>query len=207
MPLALAGGSVVAIDSGGRRERVLAARNALVTEHLHLVPPIAALLKRRVPPSFELDDLIAAGNWGLLRAATRYRPKCHGNTPFGAFARPRIRGAILDSIRRKAWFEATMEEIPAGHTSVAHDPFAERTIADIDVSKTMAWGPYGKRRKRLAAAIGRLSVRERSVLGAYYAENVIAIDRAAAILGITEDQVESEHEAAIAKLRGWLKEA
>ncbi len=75
--------------------------------HLALIPPIARRIHKFTPTSFELDDLIGEGQLGLIRAATRYRPHAHGGCPFSAFARPRIRGAILDSIRRRHFIEHT----------------------------------------------------------------------------------------------------
>src|ERR1700685_3975768 len=86
---------VFSIDAGGHRERVLAARDKLVVENMALVPPIALRLKLTLRPAFEMADLIAEGNVGLIRAATRYRPQKYGGAPFSAFARPRIRGAML----------------------------------------------------------------------------------------------------------------
>ena len=97
---------VVEISFGDHRERVRAKRDALVAENLSLVPPIARRLAKTLPPSFEVDDLVQTGNIGLLRAATRFHPQT-GN-PFPAFARPIIRGAILDSVRRRHYSAATV---------------------------------------------------------------------------------------------------
>jgi RNA polymerase sigma factor (sigma-70 family) len=106
---------VVSIDSGGYRARFLAKRDALVEAHLHLVPPIAQRIHRGLPPSFDLDDLLATGYLALIHIATRYRPRVHGGTPFSAFARPRIRGEILNSFRRRRYDENTrppLDEAP-----------------------------------------------------------------------------------------------
>lgn len=67
-----------------------------VTAYLPLVERIARRLKGRVGPA-PLEDLVSFGTLGLLEAARRYDPKWE--TPFEAFARPRIRGAIIDGLR------------------------------------------------------------------------------------------------------------
>ena len=72
-------------------------RNALVEEHRRLAAVIAASFHRRFPGRFELDDLVQIGVLGLIDAAARYQP--WRGVPFRAYARHRIRGAILDALR------------------------------------------------------------------------------------------------------------
>ncbi|MEB3302817.1 MAG: sigma-70 family RNA polymerase sigma factor [Cyanobacteriota bacterium] len=78
--------------------RALSRRNALVEAHRHLVPPLALHYWRRCPEP--QDDLIQVGLLGLIRAAELFRPS--QQTPFEAFARPHIRGAILHYLRDDA---------------------------------------------------------------------------------------------------------
>ena len=73
-------------------------RNGLVEDHRHLVPPLAGHYWRRCQEP--KDDLIQVGLLGLIRAAELYRPS--QQTPFAAFARPHIRGAILHYLRDTA---------------------------------------------------------------------------------------------------------
>jgi RNA polymerase sigma factor (sigma-70 family) len=103
---------VVSIDAGDYREHFFAQRNALVEAHLHLVPPIAHRIALGLPPSFDIDDLLAAGYLALIHAATRYRPREHGGAPFSAFARPAIRGAMKNLFRRQHWEENTRPPLP-----------------------------------------------------------------------------------------------
>ncbi len=74
----------VSIARGSYRAKALFRRDALIQENLNLVPPIAWRVHLLLPPSFELDDLVSEGKLGLLHAATRYRPRQHGGTPFSA---------------------------------------------------------------------------------------------------------------------------
>jgi RNA polymerase sigma-B factor len=78
--------------------RTLQQRNQRVSQYCTLVNPIAVHYCRRCPEP--LDDLVQVGLMGLLRAAELYRPQT--TTPFDAFARPHIRGAILHYLRDSA---------------------------------------------------------------------------------------------------------
>lgn len=59
---------------------------------------IAKRMARRCPDHVSCDDLVSAGMVGLIEAADRY--DTNRAEPFGAFAEHRIRGAILDELRR-----------------------------------------------------------------------------------------------------------
>jgi RNA polymerase sigma factor for flagellar operon FliA len=77
------------------------AENQTVTENLPLVRYIAARIASTIPASVELDDLIQTGTLGLIDAVRRYDPS--KGIPFPAYARYRIRGAILDALRALDW--------------------------------------------------------------------------------------------------------
>jgi RNA polymerase sigma factor FliA len=69
----------------------------LVTQELSQVYYIAARIRERLPQHVEMDDLVSAGVIGLLEAARSFDPA--KNAQFKTFAKFRIRGAILDSLR------------------------------------------------------------------------------------------------------------
>lgn len=73
----------------------------LVREHAPLVKRIALHLLARLPDSVLLDDLIQSGMIGLLEAARSFDPT--QGASFATFAGIRIRGAIIDEIRRGDW--------------------------------------------------------------------------------------------------------
>jgi RNA polymerase sigma factor for flagellar operon FliA len=75
--------------------------NELVREHAVLVKRIAWHLKGRLPASVDLGDLIQVGMIGLLEAARNYTPT--RDVQFETFAGIRIRGAMLDELRRTDW--------------------------------------------------------------------------------------------------------
>ena len=72
-----------------------------ITQCAPLVKRIAYHLLARLPASVQVDDLIQAGMLGLLDAAQRYDPA--QGAAFATFAEPRIRGAMLDEIRKGDW--------------------------------------------------------------------------------------------------------
>lgn len=77
-------------------------RDRLVKDHLPLVRSIAGAVRSSpVGASIPLDDLVAYGANGLLDAAERFDPD--RGVPFEVFCRYRVRGAIVDGIRRHHW--------------------------------------------------------------------------------------------------------
>lgn len=73
----------------------------LVVRNAPLVKRIAHHLAGRLPASVQLDDLIQAGMVGLLEAARQY--DAGQGASFATYAGIRIRGAMLDEIRRLDW--------------------------------------------------------------------------------------------------------
>ena len=85
-----------------------AKRDELIIEHLHLVTAIAAHVRRSVSVHIELDDLVHAGTMGLFDAASKYREE--KEVAFSTYAKHRIRGAILDSLRQLDWASRDMRK-------------------------------------------------------------------------------------------------
>lgn len=80
----------------------------LINDYLHLVKKIAFHIASRLPPGIDIDDLTQVGLIGLLEAAKNYR-KGHGAS-FETFAGIRIRGAILDEVRRSDWSPRSIQQ-------------------------------------------------------------------------------------------------
>ena len=55
----------------------------------------------RYPSNVDVRDLISLGTLGLIDASERYDPSL--NTSFGAYATIRIKGAIVDGLRKQDW--------------------------------------------------------------------------------------------------------
>jgi len=76
-------------------------RNDLVMQELSQVYYIASRIRERLPQHVELEDLVNAGVLGLLEASRTFDHS--KNAQFKTFAKFRIRGAILDSLRDADW--------------------------------------------------------------------------------------------------------
>ncbi|OUS38787.1 RNA polymerase sigma factor FliA, partial ['Osedax' symbiont bacterium Rs2_46_30_T18] len=75
--------------------------NDLIEKYAPLVKRIAHHLLARLPSSILVDDLIQAGMIGLLEAARRYDSS--KGASFETYAGIRIRGSIIDEVRRGDW--------------------------------------------------------------------------------------------------------
>jgi len=78
-----------------------ASRNALWVHYQPLVRYISERLKAKLPECIDVCDLMGAGNIGLQDAIQKFDPRM--DTRFETYCVPRIRGAILDSIRALDW--------------------------------------------------------------------------------------------------------
>jgi RNA polymerase sigma factor for flagellar operon FliA len=79
----------------------LSRRDELISEHFHLVKATARRVQKSLGVHIELEDLVHAGTMGLFEAATKYQDD--KQVPFPVYAKHRIRGAILDSLRQLDW--------------------------------------------------------------------------------------------------------
>jgi len=73
----------------------------VLQRHLDLVRHAAHHLIARLPPQVQLEDLLQAGLIGLLEAWRKFDPA--QGVPFEAFAQTRVRGAMLDELRKLDW--------------------------------------------------------------------------------------------------------
>src|SRR5208282_5802694 len=73
----------------------------LVMQELSQVYYIAARIRERLPQHIEMEDLVNAGVIGLIEASRNFDSS--KSAQFTTFAKFRIRGAILDSLRESDW--------------------------------------------------------------------------------------------------------
>src|SRR4051794_5234126 len=90
-------------------ESALEQRDRLVMEHVPLVKILAQRLAHRLPSQVEVSELISTGLLGLIDAASRYKPST--GVPFDAFARRRVQGAMLDSLRDLDWAPRSLRRL------------------------------------------------------------------------------------------------
>jgi RNA polymerase sigma factor for flagellar operon FliA len=84
----------------------LARRDRVVLEHVPLVKAIAVRVHENLPVHVDLDDLVHAGILGLFDAASKFNPD--KQVVFSSYAKHRIKGAILDSLRQLDWASRDM---------------------------------------------------------------------------------------------------
>lgn len=133
--------SVVAAYKQGAEVSKLS-QDQLVDQHAGLVKRIAYHLISRLPACVQVEDLIQSGMIGLLEAARNYDPS--QGASFETYAGIRIRGSMLDEIRKGDWtprslhrkvreITAAMREIEAEQGRDARDTeVAERLNMDLD---------------------------------------------------------------------------
>ena len=74
-------------------------RDAFLTQHVGLVHHVARQMANRLSTQADLDELISAGSVGLVQAVDSFDRK--RGLSFSTYAVPRIRGAILDELRKQ----------------------------------------------------------------------------------------------------------
>jgi len=81
-------------------------RSNLVMRELPQVYYVAASIRKRLPKHVDMEDLVQSGVIGLLDACRNY--DIGKDAQFSTFAKHRIRGAILDSLRKLDWGSRTL---------------------------------------------------------------------------------------------------
>ncbi len=114
--------------------------NAAVLQHIGLVHKTALHIKARLPDHVELEELVQIGMVGLLEAAKSF--DASQGADLGTFASKRIRGAILDEVRKRSPLsradsshmkaeEQVVEQFLAKH---GRPPTASEIASELDTS-------------------------------------------------------------------------
>jgi len=116
----------------GRREA-----DGLVHQHAELVKRIAYHLAGKLPASVEVADLIQAGMIGLLEAAGHYT--AGKGASFETFAGIRIRGAMIDALRKLDWAPRSVHRKAREAASALREVELEtgREARDVEVAERM----------------------------------------------------------------------
>jgi RNA polymerase sigma factor (sigma-70 family) len=175
----------MAVDSGCFGCGRIQARNELIESNLHLVAPLARFLSRQIPSTFELADLVQAGIIGLIQAADSW--DC-SRIPFPLWAKARIRGAMLDSVRRRAWREQAHDELP-------------ETAAAAPSPEAIAM--FHERARQLRRALEHLPCRERRLVVLRHVEGA-SYRAAGAAVGLGKTRARQLVEQAMETLRARL---
>ena len=105
-------------------------RDHLVMEHLPLVKAIAIRLYESLPVHADLDDLIHAGMLGLIDGAEKFDERKH--ILFKSYAKHRIKGAMLDSLRQLDWASRDLRRRHKQLEAITHELAAHSSDAPND---------------------------------------------------------------------------
>jgi len=113
------------------------AEEALVRQHLPLVKATVGKIVAHSTCQVHHDDLFSAGLVGLLNAARNFDEK--SGVPFEAYARLRIRGAVLDELRRLDWVPRSIHDKNRKVQAVIQELEQARgeTVGDAEVAKAL----------------------------------------------------------------------
>src|ERR1700676_2660808 len=112
-------------------------RDQIVLDHLSLVKAIAIRVQESLPVHVDLDDLIHAGVMGLFDAVTKYDGT--KNVLFHSYAKHRIKGAILDSLRQLDWASRDLRRRHKQVEAITRDLSAqfERVPTEAEIAAKM----------------------------------------------------------------------
>jgi RNA polymerase sigma factor for flagellar operon FliA len=105
-------------------------RDRLILDHVPLLKHLVGRLSIDLPPTIDRDDLYGFGMIGLIQAADSWDP-CRG-LKFSTYAYPKIRGAILDELRR-------VDFLSRGQREKVRE--LERVVADHEARTGVAPAP------------------------------------------------------------------
>jgi RNA polymerase sigma factor for flagellar operon FliA len=169
--------------------------------------PLARTLSRRVravgTPVTDGDDLASAAFLGLIDAVDRFEP--NRGVPFEAYASLRIRGAMIDELRRTGDRARNVEAEDQPRT-VSLDGLLEEEWRDLLPTVDDGFDDAFERedlRGRVQGALEHLPPRQRELLARYYAES-LTLREAGQRMGISEARACQLHGRAIVNLRRAL---
>lgn len=116
-------------------------RDALIQEYLPLVKQVAGRLALGLPAHVEEEELTACGIIGLLEALERYNPSSEAS--FKTFATWRIRGAMLDELRRITWMPRSiyqrLRRLQETEQKLSHRLGREPSVQEL--AAELSWSP------------------------------------------------------------------
>ena len=109
-----------------------AAQDERIAGSLPFVQALARRLAASMPHSIDIADLVQDGMIGLIDAANRFDEK--RGIKFETFAERRVRGSMIDALRRGAWprgIRKIRRELEAAREHLRHELGAEPSLSDL----------------------------------------------------------------------------
>src|SRR5215467_10429468 len=133
-----------------RAQPVAASQNRRIVAGLPFVEALARRMAASMPNSIDIGDLVQDGVLGLIDAAHRF-DEARG-IKFETFAERRVRGAMIDALRRDAWprgVRRQRRELDAAREALRRELGHEPSVADLAAR-------IGSDEKRLSRTIVRI---------------------------------------------------
>ncbi len=191
-----------------RTSAAVARRDRLILAHLGLVRGVVRKLRARLPAAADVENLEAAGVLGLVEAARKFEPE--RGTRFDTYAYLRVRGAVLDELRRshplpQHVFERLARIRKAREALSSAERLAAlrlmrmaslecgkgalaRRLADPREEGPGRRAEEAEQRRLLAEALAALSERERRAVTLHYL-NGLRLREVGEALGLSESRV------------------
>src|SRR5438132_12657472 len=115
-----------------RAQPVAAGQNRRSVAGIPFVEALARRMAATMPNSIDIGDLVQDGVIGLIDAARRFDEG--RGIKFETFAERRVRGAMIDALRRDAWprgVRRARRELEAAREALRRELGAEPTLADL----------------------------------------------------------------------------
>jgi RNA polymerase sigma factor for flagellar operon FliA len=137
-----------------RAQPVAAGQNHLIVAGLPFVEALARRMASSMPNSIDIGDLVQDGVLGLIDAANRFDEG--RGIKFETFAERRVRGAMIDALRKDAWprgVRRQRRELDAAREALRRELGHEPSMADLAAR-------VGSDEKRLSRTIVRINTIE-----------------------------------------------
>jgi RNA polymerase sigma factor FliA len=137
-----------------RAQPVTASQNRRIVGSLPFVEALARRMAASMPNSIDIGDLVQDGVLGLIDAAHRFDED--RGIKFETFAERRVRGAMIDALRRDAWprgVRRQRRELDAAREALRRELGHEPSMADLAAR-------VGSDEKRLSRTIVRINTIE-----------------------------------------------
>jgi RNA polymerase sigma factor for flagellar operon FliA len=110
---------------------------SLAQDYLYLVKKIGLHLAARLPAHIQLDDLMQVGMIGLLQARDGYDPA--RGASFATYAGIRIKGAMLDEVRREDWVpRSTQQKMKRVSEAIKQvEARLARSVTDVEIAEEL----------------------------------------------------------------------
>ncbi len=179
-------------------------RGALIERYADLAIGIARCMRIPSASLADRDDVSSAAMIGLIAAVDRFDPR--RGVPFEAYASLRIRGAVVDELRRvDERGRADRRPESSAELAVSLDALMEKGAHQgpaVDDGFTEQYEQEDLK-TRVQDALGRLPARQREVIARYYGDE-LTLREAGAKMGVSEARACQLHGRAIQSLRREL---